>query len=122
MEDIDTKRLRLRELQKEDERAVHEYSSDPEATRYMNWGPNTEEDTRSFIQRSIASQNEQPRVNFPFAVVLKSENKLIGGCGINVSNLINREALLGYVFHRGYWGGAMQPKRRRRWSSSVSTN
>jgi ribosomal-protein-alanine N-acetyltransferase len=43
-------------------------------------------------------------MNFTFAVVLKSENKLIGGCGVYVSNPINREALLGYVFHRGYWG------------------
>ena len=43
-------------------------------------------------------------MNFTFAVVLKSENKLIGGCGIYVSNTVNREAFLGYIFHRGYWG------------------
>jgi [ribosomal protein S5]-alanine N-acetyltransferase len=103
-EHISTKQLRLRELLKEDAKAVHEYSSDPEVTRYMNWGPNTEEDTNRFIQRSIASQNEQPRMNFTFAMVLKSEDKLIGGCGVYVSNPINREALLGYVLHRGYWG------------------
>ncbi len=104
MEYIETKRLNLRELRKEDEKTVHQYSSDPIVSRYMNWGPNTQEDTKSFIQMSIASQTAQPRTNYTFAVVLKSQNNLIGGCGIYISNFGNREGFIGYVFHRTCWG------------------
>ena len=104
MKDIRTKRLRLRDLQKEDEHAIHEYSSDPEVTRYMNWGPNTEQDTRNFVQRSIASQSEQPRRNFTLAVILKSENNLIGSCGIYLSNPDQQEGFIGYVLNKNLWG------------------
>ena len=104
MKTITTKRLILRELRKEDEKAVHEFSSDSEVTRYMNWGPNTEQDTRSFIRRAIADQNSQPRMDYRLAVVLKLENKLIGVCGVHFSNPNNREGFLGYIFAPGYWG------------------
>ena len=104
MKDITTKRLRLRELQQKDMQAIHEYSSDPEVTRYMNWGPNTEQDTVTFVQKSIASQSEHPRTNYTFAVILKSENRLIGSCGIYLSNLGQREGFIGYVFSKGSWG------------------
>ena len=104
MKDIKTKRLQLRELQKEDINAIHEYSSDLEVTRYMNWGPNTEQDTINFVQRSIASQSEHPRTNYTFAVILKPENKLIGSCGIYLSNPGQREGFIGYVLSKFFWG------------------
>lgn len=91
-------------MRKEDQQAVHEYSSDPEVTRYMNWGPNNEQDTINFIQKSIASKSEQPRTDFTFAVILKSENKLIGSCGIYMSNSDQREGFIGYIFSRSFWG------------------
>ena len=111
MKDISTKRLRLREMRKEDQQTVHEYSSDPEVTRYMNWGPNTEQDTINFIQKSIASQSDQPQTDFTFAVILKSENKLIGSCGIYTSNSDQREGFIGYIFSRSFWGKATQQKQ-----------
>jgi ribosomal-protein-alanine N-acetyltransferase len=49
-----TERLLLREFQRTDWREVHEYASDPQVVRFMSWGPNTEEETRGFILRSIA--------------------------------------------------------------------
>ena len=104
MRDICTKRLRLRELRKQDEQAIHNYSSDPEVTLYMNWGPNVQQDTTNFIQKSIASQSEQPRTDFTLAVILQSKNKLIGSCGIYLSNPSQREGFIGYVFSKSVWG------------------
>lgn len=43
-----------------DQKAVHSYASDPEVVRYMDWGPNTEQETVNFIQRSIAARKSNP--------------------------------------------------------------
>ena len=104
MEVIRTDRLQLRDLQEGDCQAVHTYASDPEVVRFMDWGPNTKDETTNFIQRSIASQKEESRRDFALAVVLRSDDQLVGGCGIHVSTPSNREGWIGYCFHRHFWG------------------
>lgn len=104
MEVIQTKRLVLRDFEETDWKSVHDYASDQEVVRYMDWGPNTEEESESFIQRALAHQKEIPRKNFTLAIVLKATNTLIGGCGIYVSNPDNREGYIGYVLNRNFWG------------------
>jgi ribosomal-protein-alanine N-acetyltransferase len=104
MDIIRTERLVLRDFKKADWKAAHSYGSDPEVVRYMDWGPNTEEDTKKFIHRAIASQKEQPRKTYTLAIILKPESKLIGGCGIYVSNPENREGWIGYCLNRNFWG------------------
>jgi RimJ/RimL family protein N-acetyltransferase len=94
----------LRELEEVDWPAVHSYASDPEVTRYMDWGPNTEEETKAFIQRSIAGRKEQPRKVYELAVALKKDGTLIGSCGIHVSDLNNREGWVGYCLNSHFWG------------------
>jgi ribosomal-protein-alanine N-acetyltransferase len=58
MKAIETERLLLRDLAASDRHPVHEYASDPEVVRFMDWGPNTEEETNEFIERSILSQRK----------------------------------------------------------------
>lgn len=94
----------LRDIHEADWEFVHVYSSDPEVVRFMPWGPNTPEDTKEFIRRSIAAQQEQPRRHYNLAVILTPQSVLIGGCGIYVSNPDWREGSIGYVFNRNYWG------------------
>jgi RimJ/RimL family protein N-acetyltransferase len=83
---------------------VHEYASDPKVVRFMSWGPNTEEQTRNFIQKSIDYQKEKPRVNYSLAVVIRDQNRLIGGCGIYESSIQSREGWIGYCLNRQFWG------------------
>ena len=97
-------RLKLREFQKADWREVHEYASDPQVVRFMSWGPNTEDETRMFIQRSNAYQKEKPRVKYSLAVLIRDGNRLIGGCGIYESNVESREGWIGYCLNRQFWG------------------
>jgi ribosomal-protein-alanine N-acetyltransferase len=104
MKAIETERLLLRDLAASDRHPVHEYASDPEVVRFMDWGPNTEEETNEFIERSILSQSEKPRRNFSLAIILKDTGKLVGGCGIHVSNPENREGWVGYCLNRSFWG------------------
>lgn len=100
---LTTDRLILREFEERDWEAVHEYASDPEVVRYMNWGPNAEDETRNFIQRAIAKASQDPRTGYDFAAVLKEEDSLIGTCGIYLRGLPAREAEIGYCFNPRFW-------------------
>ncbi|WP_317259178.1 GNAT family N-acetyltransferase [Paenibacillus sp. J5C2022] len=88
---IETNRLIIREFQMEDTASVHLYASNPEVARYMIWGPNTEEETAEYIKRTIEMQKQEPRYDYEFAVVLKRDGRLIGGCGIHVSEPLQGE-------------------------------
>jgi len=101
---METERLLLREFVPEDWAGVHRYAVDPEVSRHMDWGPNTEEDTSIFLAMALAAQRAQPRIHFPLAVVLKQENRLIGSCELEFSHMLAREAALGYVYERASWG------------------
>ena len=50
-----TRRLKLRDFIQGDWKSVHEYASDPKVTRYVGWGPNSEEDTTDFLKRVLGS-------------------------------------------------------------------
>jgi len=100
---IHTKSLILREFDETDWQEVHCYASDPEVVQYMDWGPSTEEETKAFIGRTISYQKEKPRRKYGLAITLKEENKLIGGCGLYVTNPENKEGYLGYCLNRHFW-------------------
>jgi ribosomal-protein-alanine N-acetyltransferase len=100
--EINTERLQLREITKEDFQAVHEYASDPEAVKYMPFGPNTEEETRDFISRNLKNQQERPRTEYGLGITLKDEDRLIGACGIH--GVTEIQASIGYILTRRYWG------------------
>ena len=104
MAQLETGRLLLRELVQEDWAAIHRYGSDPEVSRYMDWGPNTEADTDAFMAQALAVQRAEPRPNFQLAVVLKREDRLIGVCTLVFSDIPSREATLGYAYERAAWG------------------
>ena len=101
---LHTDRLTLREFVESDWQAVHAYAADPQVVRFMAWGPNTEEETREFIRRVMSHQDEAERRQFRFAVVLAAQERLIGACSLCISNPANREAWIGYVYHRDAWG------------------
>jgi RimJ/RimL family protein N-acetyltransferase len=101
---LTTDRLVLREFREDDWVAVHEYASDPAVVRYMPWGPNAEEDTRVFIHRALALQSDDPRMGYEFAVTLRTDGRLVGGCGLHAMSIENRSSFLGYCLHRGVWG------------------
>ncbi|MDF2815638.1 MAG: family N-acetyltransferase, partial [Paenibacillus sp.] len=94
---LETNRLLLRDFVMEDAPRVHLYASDPEVTRYMIWGPNSEQDTHDFMGRMLELQREEPRTVYELAVTRKEDGLLIGGCGLHVEG---SAAELGYCFNR----------------------
>jgi ribosomal-protein-alanine N-acetyltransferase len=99
-----TPRLVLREYVEGDFAAVHAYAGDPEMTRYMAWGPNTEADTREFLAEALAARGTEPRTVFDLAITLRDGGRLVGGCGLRVSEPRHRGGVIGYILHRDAWG------------------
>jgi RimJ/RimL family protein N-acetyltransferase len=89
-----TNRLTLRPLNPDDYEAVHSWAVNPENTRYMSWGPNTEEQTREYLSRAKAGEE--------FAVVLNETGEVIGSCGVYPDS-DNDTGALGWILHKDYW-------------------
>ena len=94
----------MRDFVESDWEAVLAYQSDPLYLRYYHWTGRTEAEVRDFVQMFIDHQKQQPRQNFQLALILKSENFLIGNCGIRVNDTEMREANIGYELNSRYWG------------------
>ncbi|MBB3110078.1 RimJ/RimL family protein N-acetyltransferase [Paenibacillus phyllosphaerae] len=99
---LETERLLLRDFVMEDWQHVHVYASDPAVAVHMLWGPNTEADTRGYLELMADQQSESPRKAFELAVVLKATNTLIGGCGLHIA--APHQGEIGYCFNPQYWG------------------
>lgn len=101
---IHTDRLVIREFVDSDWQAFHEYSTQPEVLLFHKFAPACLDDTREFLNEMIASQSDSPRMRFEMAVILKSEEKVIGGCGLYLFPKQSKTAAIGYVLNHKYWG------------------
>ena len=101
---IGTDRLLLRDFEEADWRSVHAYASRDDVCRFMPWGPNSEQDTRDFVNRALAAARQRPRRNFELALVDRSVGDVVGGVGLDVVSPNNRVGFLGYCLHADVWG------------------
>ncbi len=100
---LETKRLVLREFVKDDWQAVLAYQSDPLYLRYNDWTERTPEAVQEFIGMFLNHQQQEPRTKFQLAVVLKSNNQLIGNCGVRMEKAHAHEADIGYELSPKHW-------------------
>jgi RimJ/RimL family protein N-acetyltransferase len=131
-----TERLILREFTGNDWPAVLAYQSDPSYLQYYEWTGRTPDAVQEFVQRLIDDQKEQPRVKFQLAVTLKSDQQLIGNCGIRMDSADAHEADIGYELSPEHWGngyateaarailqfGFMELRVHRIWAACVADN
>ena len=99
-----TRRLILRDFREDDLDAVHAYGSDPEVSRFMVWGPNTAEDTRAFLDRNLAAQQEWPRPAVCAAVEIAESGRLIGAVELRVKDPANLQGEFGWTLNQDVWG------------------
>ncbi|MDR0249193.1 MAG: GNAT family N-acetyltransferase [Oscillospiraceae bacterium] len=90
---LETARLALRAPAPDDYMAFQSWCGDPENTRYMAWGPNTEEQTKEWMAQS--------KPGLDFAVALKGAGTVIGSCGIYPDDA-NHAGTLGWILHKDY--------------------
>ena len=98
----ETNRLYTRDFKLDDFSKVHELIQSPDIYKYQSWGPNSEEDTKNFIKRSIEQGHKVPRKSFEMPIVLKETQSIIG-C-MRISNLAFKKADIGYWIRRDLWG------------------
>lgn len=100
---LETNRLRLRPLKQNDAEHIYiNWSSDPEAVKYMQWNLHDSiKDTDEWLlseEQAIESDD-----NYTWGFVLKETGQLIGSGGFYFNvNLKMHE--IGYIIMRRYWG------------------
>ncbi len=100
---IESERLILRPLTMSDDEAVYAYASDPQVSKYVTFETaQSIQDSRIFLETSLKNYAEG-KDPLNFAVIVKSEKKLIGSVGyIHWSN-VDKRIEIGYALSRPYW-------------------
>jgi RimJ/RimL family protein N-acetyltransferase len=97
-------RLILRDYSPADFEAVHAYSSDPENVAHMVYGPNTPEQTRTYLEKTCpAEAAAEPRMHYNFALALRGEDRVIGGISLHM-NWRRDDAIIGMILNKLYAG------------------
>lgn len=82
---------------------MHDWSRLPESCRYQAWGPNTEEDTRAFVQRAVEGWQQQP--SNPRTYVAYVDDEVLGLGTLKLASApIHRQGELAYAVHPKVWG------------------
>jgi len=109
MDILFTNRLILREWEENDSIDLYEYAKSGLVGPNAGWPPHKNEEESKGIIRMFIENNES------YAIVLKSENKVIGGIGLHnrkpddsLSHLKQKE--VGYVLNPKYWGKGIIPE------------
>jgi len=100
---IRTARLLLREFDRRDLDDVHEYAADAAVARFMDWGPNTPEQTVEFMGRKLEEQARWPRDEVTLAVEHVADARVIGSIRLAVSDRENLAGDFGYSLNSAYW-------------------
>ncbi len=108
-----TDRLEFREFAEDDWQAVHDYASDAEVARFMQWGPNTEQDTQEFVRKAIDGSRARPRRRYELAICLRDTGRVIGGGALVVSDPDSRRGWIGYCLNRNYWNQGLGTETAR---------
>ena len=103
MPTLTTERLLLRRMTVGDCYDMYEYARDPSVTKYLTWSPHPDlEYTKEYLQ--YISNHYRMGDFYDWAVILRSENKMIGTCGFTRFHTANNGAEIGYVLNPAYWG------------------
>ena len=110
---LTTNRLLLRDFQQSDWPDVHEFSVDPEVLQFLPSDPGTVEQTQAFVQWYIDRVHDDPRMFYELAVVLSTEQKVIGWCRFAWRTDEVRQAEIAYMLNRRYWGQGLATELAR---------
>jgi ribosomal-protein-alanine N-acetyltransferase len=98
-----TNRLILRKFVYDDWPALYALVSDPQVCHHVPFNPLSEEETRETVQVLVDGRQANPP-RYDFALVLRSDETLIGQCFLVMRYDEKRQAEIGFVLNRHYWG------------------
>ncbi len=112
MPQLETERLILRRMRVGDEQDMYEYAHRSEVTRYLLWSPHPDLFyTRDYL-RYLATRYATGSF-YDWAVVLKSNSRMIGTCGFTSFDCAHDAAEIGYVLNPDYRGQGIAPEAVR---------
>ena len=100
---LETERLVLRDFVADDWQAVLAYQSNPLYLRYNDWTERTPEAVQEFVGWFLNQQKQEPRIKYQLALMLKSNDQLIGNCGVRMDKFDSVEADIGYELDPKHW-------------------
>lgn len=71
-------RFKLREIKENDWKDIHIYTSQFIVCQYQAWGPNSEMETKEFVNQVLQDARKVPRSRFSFAVVELEYERVVG--------------------------------------------
>src|SRR5688572_23694233 len=99
---LETERLLLRPLTRDDAADIFAYAADPEVARTTTWLPHTTlDDAHEFI--AWALHRYDMGTAEPFGIVLRESGRVIGTCGLSPT-WAHQRGEIGYALARAYWG------------------
>ena len=109
METLIANRIIIREWNETDSKDLYEYAKTELVGPSAGWPPHkNEEESKEIIKMFINNKDS-------YAIVLKSENKVIGGIGLHdrkpdssLTELKQKE--IGYILNPKYWGRGIAPE------------
>ncbi len=105
MPTLETSRLILRKIEKDDYKDINEYSSNPEVSRFLTWSEHESLDYTKEYTRYIIKKYKTGEF-LDWALVLKANSKMIGTCGFTSFDIANSKAEIGYVISDDYWNNS----------------
>ena len=100
---LETERLILRKVTREDAEDIFAYGSDEEVSRYVTWDTHQSmEDSLGFI--SFIEQQYANKSIAPWAIEFKEDGRMVGTVDFVLWRPKHQLAEMGYVLNKEYWG------------------
>ncbi|MEY9943471.1 GNAT family N-acetyltransferase [Kitasatospora sp. GAS1066B] len=99
---VDRPVVTLRKITLDDWPAVHSWAGLDEACRYQAWGPNTEEQTRAFVEVAAAGWAQDDQRRFSYLACLADE--VVGMGELHIRSRSQRQGEISYVVAPRAWG------------------
>lgn len=96
-----SERLLFRKFRQSDFPIVYDWLSSLENMKYRSSEPKNEKEAHDYLDWAIKCAEENPCVNFRYAVELKDTSELIGSCELYFTD--KDPAGLAWELHRNYW-------------------
>ena len=109
---LSTGRLMLRPMCAADADDMYEYARLPEVTKYLLWSPHASKEYTLDYLKYIESRYAIGDF-YDWAIVLRSQNKMIGTCGFTKIGFENNSGEIGYVINPRYQRIGIAPEAAR---------
>jgi ribosomal-protein-alanine N-acetyltransferase len=110
--DLETKRLRLRQLTMDDIDFVYQHFSNPRVTEFLLDEPPLSDISQA---REIIEFYQQPETKclYRWGISLKNDGQLVGTCGFHKWNKRDLHAEIGYDLSPDFWGQGIMSEALR---------